>query len=313
MEISLNPNIYLFTEPRRKHLKASEEYVHVRFTYGDNDVWDGWVPVEYRRTGISIKEGDNEKLYAYLNKVYEQMNPVNFSSWLEAQDKFWKEEKPNAGTTKAFFDSLVKGGWQCVACTLPNNPNWARRIQDLKEFGYTIATDTNRYCPNCKQNKTHLLLLPIERVSVDGNGYETFSPSLRKRIIRVLGGIDAYEGTPSAHCLPDHKFSEIRWDENTKAENPDSMSDVEIRAKFQLLTNQRNQQKREVCRTCFQTGKRGVVYGIPFFYKGSEYWDNNIPQKGKDAERGCVGCPWYDLNEWKKQLLLRLKENDTRK
>lgn len=311
MEILLNPNIYLYAEPRKKHLKASEEYVHVRFTYGANNVWDGWVPVEYRRTGISIKEGDDEKLYAYLNKVYEQMNPVNFPSWLEAQEKFWEEEKPNAGTTKSFFDSLVRGGWQCVACTLPNNPNWARRIQDLKEFGYTIATDTNRYCQNCKQNKTHLLLLPIERISVDGNGYETFSPALRKRIIRVLGGIDAYEGTPSAHCLPDHKFSEIRWDENTKTENPDSMSDIEIREKFQLLTNQRNQQKREVCRTCFQTGKRGVVYGIPFFYAGNEYWDKNIPQKGKEAEKGCIGCPWYDLNEWKKQLLLRIKENDS--
>lgn len=310
METVLNPNIILFDEPRKKHSKASEEYIHVKFIYSDDAFWEGWVPVEYRRTGVSIKEGETEKLYTFLNSVYMQMNPGNLSKWREDQEKFWHEEKPNASTTKAFFDSLVKGGWQCVDCTLPKNPNWARRIQDLKEFGYTLATDTKRYCPNCKENKTHLLLLPIVRSGVEGNGYETWSPALRRRIIRVLGGIDAYEGTYSAHCLPDHKFSEIRWDEHTKSENPDTMSDDEIKAKFQLLTNQRNQQKREVCRTCFQTGKRGVVYGIQFYYKGNENWDTTLPQKGSDAEKGCIGCPWYDLLEWKRQLLKKLNSGE---
>lgn len=210
---------------------------------------------------------------------------------------------------RAFFDSLAKGGWQCVECTLPKNPNWARRIQDLKEFGYTLATDTKKFCPKCGENKTHLILLPLPRGGVEGNGYETWSPALRKRMIRVLHSIDVYEGTFSAHCLPDHKFSEIRWDENTKANNPDAMSDDEIRAKFQLLTNQRNQQKREICRTCFQTGKRGRIYGIPFYYQGGEDWDPSIPKRGKEAEKGCIGCPWYDIAEWKRQLILKLKGN----
>ena len=269
--------------------------------------WDGWVPVEYRRTGVSIGNDDVDGLTSYLNTVYEQMNPINFKAWLKKQELFWKEEKPKAETTKAFFDSLIKGGWQCVECTLPKNPNWARRIQDLKEFGYTIATDTKRYCPHCGENKTHLILLPIERGTISGNGYETWSASLRKRIIRVLGSIDVYEGTVSAHCLPDHKFSEIRWDDATKGYNPDTMSDDEIRAKFQLLTNQRNQQKREVCRTCFQIGKRGTIYGIPFYYEGGDNWDNSIPKKGKDAEKGCIGCPWYDIAEWKRQLISKLQ------
>ncbi len=301
----MNPNITIVEEERKKHSKASEEYIHVEFIY-PNESWDGWVPVEYRRTSVSIKPDQIDRLAVYLNKVYEQMNPANFQSWLEEQEKFWGEEKPNANTTKAFFDSLAKGGWQCVECTLPKNPNWARRVQDLKEFGYTIATDTKRFCPTCGKNKTHLMLLPIERGNAEGNGYETWSPKLRKRIIHVLGGIDAYEGTPSLYCLPDHKFPEIRWDEDTKSENLDAMSDDEIRDKFQLLTNQRNEQKREVCRTCFQTGKRGIIYGIPFFYEGGECWDKSIPQKGKEAECGCIGCPWYDLEEWRKQLLCKL-------
>lgn len=302
MATKLNSNIAIVDPKRKMHSKASEEYIHVRFTYGKK-VWDGWVPVEYRRTGVSLKT--DEEVITHLNEVYEQMRPENIPAWLKKQQAFWSE-KSRAETTKAFYDSLIKGGWQCVECTLPKNPNWARRIQDLKEFGYTLATDTKRYCPHCKANKTHLILLPIERGCLDGNGYETWSPALRKRIIRVLGGVDVYENTANAHCLPDHKFSEIRWDEGTKAENPDTMSDAEIRQKFQLLTNQRNQQKREVCRTCFQTGKRGYPFGIKYYYAGSEDWDPNIPAKGKKAECGCVGCGWYDIAEWRRCLLLAL-------
>ena len=145
---------------------------------------------------------------------------------------------------------------------------------------------------------------------LEGNGYETWSPKLRKRILNVLGNIDVYENTINRHCLPDHKFSEIRWDENTKSENPDDMTDEQIKNKFQLLTNQRNQQKRECCRACYQTGMRGYPFGIKFFYKGTEKWDNKLPQKGKEAEKGCVGCGWYDLEEWRKQILLKLKKDN---
>lgn len=301
---TLNSNILIVERQRKAHSKASEEYIHVKFTY-PNYVWDGWVPVEYRRTGVSIKTSD--ELIEHLNTVYEQMNPTKYNDWMKKQQKFWTEEKSGAATTKAFFDSLAKGGWQCVECTLPKNPNWARRIQDLKEFGYTLATDTKRYCPTCNANKTHLIMLPIDRGGVDGNGYETWSPALRKRIIKLLGSVDVYENVTSAHCLPDHKFSEIRWDEATKSENPDTMADDEIRQKFQLLTNQRNQQKREVCRTCFQTGKRGTIYGMKYYYAGTEDWDPSIPTKGKGAERGCVGCPWYDIAEWRRQVLKKLE------
>jgi hypothetical protein len=112
-----------------------------------------------------------------------------------------------------------------------------------------------------------------------------------------------YEYRSNAHSLPDHKFSEIRWGSDTKGINPDNMPDGEIKAKFQLLSNQRNQQKREVCRNCYHTGKRGVMYGIPFFYEGTDEWDKNIPKSGKEAERGCVGCAWYDIAEWRKRLI----------
>ena len=80
------------------------------------------------------------------------------------------------------------------------------------------------------------------------------------------------------------------------------MTDTEIVRKFQLLDNQRNQQKREVCRKCFQQGIRGTIYGIKYFYQGNEKWDSKIPAKGKAAEKGCIGCPWYDIEYWRAML-----------
>ena len=88
------------------------------------------------------------------------------------------------------------------------------------------------------------------------------------------------------------------------------MSDEEIKEKFQLLSNQRNEEKREVCRKCFQTGKRGIIFGIPFFYSGNENWDESIPKTGKDAELGCVGCPWYYIARWRKELMKKLYDSE---
>ena len=140
-------------------------------------------------------------------------------------------------------------------------------------------------------------------------GYETFTPQFKARVVRILGGINAYEAKPTAvkALIPDHKFSEVRWDDDTKAENPMTMTDSQIREKFQLLDNQRNQQKREVCRKCFQENIRGKIYGIDYFYEGGEEWDESIPKVGKDAERGCVGCAWYDIQKWRESLNKKVK------
>ena len=306
--MSLNSNITLYEEPRKLNTKASEEYVRIKFAYPDvTEEWNGWVPVEYRRTGVSISETDKEGLEKHLNEIYLQMHPSKYKDWVATQDRLWNTGR--SVETKEIFNILKDGKWHCRNCDI-SNPNFARRIQDLKEMGYTIATHINYRCPECGNNRsTRLVLLPIKRVELAGNGYETWTPALRAKIIKVLGGIDVYEDKPNKHCLPDHKFSEIRWDDDTKSENPETMSEQEIKDKFQLLTNQRNQQKREVCRECFQTGKRGIIYGIPFFHKGGPIWDPTIPQKGKNAEQGCIGCPWYDIAQWRKEFLVDVTPN----
>ena len=282
----------------RFHAKASEKYVDVIFYY-EHEVKYTSVPIEYRRTGTEIPDAGVDE---YLAQVQDEIDPSKRASWMREQATFWSE-KPKAGITKGFFDVLAADfKWCCVSCELPQNPNWARRIQDLKEFGYTLATHISRPCPTCAKKTTQLILLPIKRGGI--TGYETWSPALRQRIVTLLGGFDAYEAkiTRKEGLLPDHKFPEIRWDGATRRDSLEHLTDQDILRDFQLLSNQRNQQKREVCRNCFQTGERGVIYGIQFFYEGQRIWDAQIPKSGKDAEQGCFGCGWYDINIWRREL-----------
>lgn len=230
--MALNSNIKLFSG-RYYNTKASEEYVHVLFSYPDvKNEWDGWIPVEYRRTGVSIPESDKEGLEKYLNDIYDQMHPSKYNAWKKEQEKLWAASRSTE--TKDIFFTLSDGLWHCRNCDI-SNANFARRIQDLKEMGYTISTQLGYQCPVCnKPRNTGLQLLPIKRIELAGNGYETWSSALRSKIIRVLGGIDVYENVPNRNCLPDHKFSEIRWDNDTKTENPDTMTDDEIKDKFDV-------------------------------------------------------------------------------
>ncbi|MFC1943537.1 restriction endonuclease [Chloroflexota bacterium] len=283
-----------------EHSKASERYVSVVFEYDDGEVWEGWVPIEYRRTGTNLLTED--EIEAHLEAVAPFFHPSRFGEWRKEQDSFWRT-KPRAQVTKPFYDVLQKFEWSCTGCAFPPNTNPARRYQDLKEFGYTLATDKNRTCTNCGRVGTHILMVPLPRGGI--SGYESWSPALRTRIIKVLGSIDVYEGkrvNPTS-LIPDHKFPEIRWDETTRRDSLEHLTDSEIRDEFQLLTNQRNLQKREVCRTCYQTGKRGFPFGLKYFYSGDENWPKDIPLQGKLAQRGCIGCGWYDLSLWRTSLL----------
>lgn len=290
----------------RHHRKASEAYIPVEFSYADKSVvhWD--IPIEYRRTGTHLLEKNEAERVEFIQKTYSECAPSNWSKWHEEQRKFWLT-KPNAETTKPFFDKLCSSfDWMSVESDLPKNPNWARRIQDIKEFGYTLATDTARVDKKTGVKTTHILLLPITRGGI--TGYEVWTKELREKIISVLAGYDCYEAkkTNKEGLLPDHKFPEIRWNKNTKRENLSELTNQEIKRDFQLLNNQRNQQKREVCRTCYQTNQRGELYGIGFYYKGTKEWDSTIPKRGIEAKKGCEGCGWYDIEQWRMSLKQKL-------
>ena len=275
--------------------KASEKYVRTRFVQEDGFAWNTVVPFYIRRSGLFIET--EQEIAEYLISIKPYFKKKEMAAWKKRERTKWLAN--NADVTKEFFFVLLSFKEETE---FPINDNPARRIQDIKEAGYTLAS-----IPNAIGRKTSRILLPIPLNTA--MGYETFTSQFKARVIRLLGGINAYEAKPTTAkgLIPDHKFSEVRWDEDTKGENPMTMTDDEIIQKFQLLDNQRNQQKREVCRKCFQDGKRGVIYGIPFFYEGGEIWDSTIPTTGKAAEKGCEGCAWYDIEMWRKKLIERLK------
>jgi hypothetical protein len=99
--------------------------------------------------------------------------------------------------TKPFFDELAKLKW---TNSFPSNNNPQRRIQDIKELGYTIATKRIG-------RETFRLLLPLPRASE--TGYETFSLSFKKKALRALNQLNIYKlsSINSKALIPDHKVS----------------------------------------------------------------------------------------------------------
>lgn len=287
---------------KRFHNKASESYLDVTFSYEKDDKWEGSIPIEYRRTGTELS--DISEIKKHLLQSYDHCQANKRREWLVEQEKFWRANKAKADVTKSLFDALTNFQWTCIPCKFPNNPNWARRNQDLKELGFTIATYPKKHCNQCGKKTTHLILVPLPRGGI--TGYEAWSPKTREKIIETLKIYDVYEGKvgKKESLLPDHKFPEIRWDENTRRnqEAINNLTDEEIIKDFQLMTNQRNLQKREVCRQCYQDNLRPYPFGIKFYYEGDENWPNNIPKNGKDAEKGCIGCGWYDFEKWRNAL-----------
>lgn len=279
-----------------ENTKASENYVRTIFKQVGGFVWHTVVPYQYRRSGLYL---ETEKDVAeYLVDIRPYFTKEAMDEWRQKEWLSWQNR--NADVTIEFFKVLLSLKEETE---FPANDNPARRIQDIKDFGYTIAS-----IPNSSGRKTSRIMLPIPLYEM--MGYETFTQKFKNRVIKLLSGINAYEARETTHrgLIPDHKFSEVRWDEDTKDVNDDNMTDEEIIKKFQLLDNQRNQQKREVCRKCFQSGIRGSIYGIDFFYYGDKRWDKKIPKVGKAAEKGCYGCPWYDIEAWRKALNDKIAE-----
>lgn len=282
---------------RWTHSKAAEEHVNVVFSYPAKPSWSLSIPIKCRRAGLELDS--EQEISDFLEKVYEEIAPANWQTWKCAADQFWLGSRSNV--TKPIFDKMVSDfGWYTYQ-ELPATSNPARRLQDLKDAGFTIGTRK-------RSGSRDLEFMIVPRVIGQASGYEYWSGSLRARIIKVLASFDAYEGKAGnpKHLLPDHKFPEIRWNRDTRRDTLEGLSETDIRRDFQLVTNQRNQQKREMCRRCYDTGERSYPFAIPFFYKGDASWPSEVPTSGKSAEAGCLGCGWYDLEKWRQEILKQL-------
>lgn len=273
------------------HTKASERYVIVSVRSGANrKTW--YLPFYYRRTNVYIDIV--EELVVFLKTSKELLTAKSIATFVRNTRKLATDViGSRASVTLPIFNRLLDDCGKWVLNKDFNNSNSQRRIQDIKECGFTIAT-------KFENRKTYHMLLPFDIVRAPT--YETIPTKVRKAILAALDGIDAYSGGKAKiSVLPDHKFPEVRWDKSTAVSNGQLTVEM-MREKFQLVPESINQAKREVCRKCFQTGKRGKFNGIDFYYAGDECWPDKVPKVGKAAKIGCVGCFWYDMSAWRKAL-----------
>ena len=159
------------------------------------------------------------------------------------------------------------------------------------------------HCERCKKNS-------VGQVNRRNNFSFRFirnSTKAPERILEYFHYIDAAEQRkrPSHELTIDHRFPRQRW--GGPEDSLDiSMDGKEISKNFQLLKREpagnHNLLKSRPCERCFKTGVKGTPFGIQFFYSGSATWPPGVPQKGREAEKGCIGCGWYDLETWRQEL-----------
>ncbi|MBT4735457.1 hypothetical protein HOH45_08615 [bacterium] len=279
--------------------KTDNKFVEVKFTYSDGTFWDGCFPLHY--PPMSIEYNPNEVNQKLLNKAYSQIEPSSIDDSVDRVKKKWSGS--TSSETYGVFKSFLSGNWECRSCGAGKiNDQPAARIRDIKKNGFVVATRT-KFCRTCQKKQYHDILLMFEiEAKISPEFRKPISNSVKERIMAVLEKKDVFFDVcrPAKDFVIDHKFPSQRWKE-PESDNT-QLTNEEIKEKFQLLTNQSNMLKSRLCDKCCKTGKRPDFLGIKWFYSGDEEW-----KEDSQTECGCTGCPWFDLEEWKKGLQDSLK------
>lgn len=283
-----------------KDIKVTKLFIHTKLKQeiAETTFIDGTFKFHTYVPYIDINKGVNnnsvQRAADYLRRIKKYFTQAAIKKWKAEQRKEWETKHKNKAKSKPFFDLLLSLKLEEETF---GNPNYASRLRDIRKLGYTLTAIHN---PKTGNYARIMLPLPTKAESK----YETVPRSVTQTLARLKRYVEAYSGERmnEKFLLADHKFPESRWDENTPQENSAKMSEEEILRKFQLLDNASNLRKKQMCESCVGSGQRPSIYGLTFFYRGKIKWDDNIPTRGKEAEEGCIGCPWYDIEEWKKQF-----------
>lgn len=226
----------------------------------------------------------------------------------EYEEKFRNKTK----NQYLFFQILKDQKWHCRGCCAKelNSVQLAGGggIQGLqrgtKKRPGLVIISKKEFCSKCTKK------VEWDRWSgefANSNSASGIPKKLQKKILELYEYKDVIENRkrPAHELIIDHRFPMERWGETEDA-NPIDLSDVDIRCKFQLLkkdnSGNHNLLKSRACEKCILTGKRGKPFGIHFYYEGSEKWPEDCPNKGKQAIKGCIGCGWYDFEQWRNTL-----------
>lgn len=281
--------------------KTSDQFLEVRFIY-DDYVWNGALPIVGYYQGLSLTEAEVKETAGVF---CDPLKRENRQKWIVSALGEWEDK---TSETFKVFDALLSGEWECRVCgPVPRvNAQPAARIRDIKKRGFFIASK-RKSCANCRRKTMHDLLVmatsPKDLIKTEFR--KPISPYLNERILKALKRKETVfsQVRTLRELVIDHKFPSQRWSQ-PETDNPDDMSDENIKRKFQLLNNQTNLLKSRECDRCVAEGIRGQFMGIRWYYSGDERWVKN-----RDDESGCIGCPWYDVHEWKEQLKNAIKRS----
>lgn len=216
----------------------------------------------------------------------------------------------------AVFRILEDKKWHCRGCGYPGVESGQLAggggIQGLQRGtgsrpGLVIISES-KVCHSCKKRLVHDRWTGETK---QANSTSNITPKLAERILKHLKYTDVIEQRKrqSHELIIDHRFPMERWGAIEEKNDPE-MSEDEIKRKFQLLkkdsSGNHNLLKSRACEFCMKNHKRGTPLGIRFYYQGKQEWPTSIPQKGKGAENGCIGCGWYDFMQWREALNKRL-------
>jgi hypothetical protein len=281
--------------------KTNDVFKEVEFTYQTKQ-WQGALPKFLEKQGLDLTDEEFDEL---LEENYQLLEPANTQQWIVESDARWKNKETE---TYKVLAALYTGEWECRTCGIGRiNDQPPARIKALKVMGYIICS-RRKNCSTCEKKTMHdilLMLPPIESRFEHGNELrKAMSDILKKRIKKLFGNREVCFNIVRGdiELLIDHKFPSQRWN-TPESDNPNDMSDEQIRNKFQLLSNQSNMWKSRYCDTCVKTGRRGDFMGLNWYYEGNENWQGATPHD----ENGCKGCPWYDLELWKTKLAEKTK------
>lgn len=195
------------------------------------------------------------------------------------------------------FEILSDLEWHCADCELPGSQP-AATIRSLRRKGYDIETASiksggRKFCEKCGEKTTHYRMTDVRPVHSPKERSDL--PNwLVERIMKIYDKRDAISGRKKhpKELTVDHRIPNIRWKDSEESFER-TISEKEIKKKFQLLTNANNLWKSRMCEKCVETGIRQPFIGVKFFYKGSEEYEEEI---------GCKGCGWYNPKKWKEKL-----------
>lgn len=202
------------------------------------------------------------------------------------------------------FETMSDLKWHCTKCELGSGQarTW-KTWKDQKGMQFDCDNkqkyDARIECKKCGKKTVHRKLKTLE-LSDNIKTRSMLGQKLTKRIKDFYKCEEAVllRKLFDRELEVDHKFPFERWGSNEDKNSPDMTQD-EIKHKFILLNRSNNQLKREVCKKCHKTGKRGSFPGIYFWYKGKQYWDKKI---NSNSEQGCVGCFWHDPYKWREEI-----------